>query len=106
MSQLVFANELAWAVQVAAVIAVGLLLPGLLRLVSPQAKLPYLRTLLVVCLALPALQPWAAVPPDAGAAAIRSFTPGRAWAILPKSPPNLSCASLSNRPAPPLACPS
>ncbi len=62
MLQWSLANLLAWAAQVAAIVAVGLLLPVLLRVRVPGARLVFLRTLLLVCLVLPLLQPWAIVP--------------------------------------------
>jgi TonB family protein len=58
MSDLALGNLWAWAVQVAAIAALGLLLPVLVRLTSPGARLVYLRGLLLACLVLPLLQPW------------------------------------------------
>ncbi|MDO8836871.1 MAG: M56 family metallopeptidase, partial [Vicinamibacterales bacterium] len=68
MRTLLLGNMLAWGLQVAAITAVGLVLPVLFRLTSPHARLIYLRGLLLVCLALPFVQPWVpllpAVPAD------------------------------------------
>lgn len=58
MSTLVLENIWAWAVQVAAVAAAGLVLPVLARLTSPAARLTYLRAVLLACLVLPLVQPW------------------------------------------------
>jgi len=72
MFDLTFGNLVAWAVQVAAIGLAGVLLPLLLGVTSPGARLVYLRTLLVACLALPLLQPWVPVTaavPAAGAPA-------------------------------------
>jgi TonB family protein len=55
----------AWGLQVAAIAALGLVLPVLVRLTSPDARLVYLRGLLVVCLALPFIQPWVPLLPAA-----------------------------------------
>jgi len=62
MLQWSLANLLAWGVQVAAIVAAGLLLPALLRVRAPGARLAFLRALLLACVVLPVLQPWAAVP--------------------------------------------
>ncbi len=51
-------NLLAWGVQVAIVAIAGGLLPRLLRVGSPDVRHVYWRALLVICLALPAIQPW------------------------------------------------
>ena len=56
-------NLLAWALQVAALVVAGVVLPGLLRMTSPRPRLAYLRAVLVICLALPLLQPWAPASP-------------------------------------------
>jgi TonB family protein len=54
----VLANVLAWSLQSAIVIAVGGVLPRLFRVRDPGTRHVYWRALLVVCLLLPALQPW------------------------------------------------
>jgi TonB family protein len=51
------ANLLLYALQVAAIVAVGAALPSLFRLTPPRARLGYYRALLVVCLALPVTPP-------------------------------------------------
>lgn len=58
MSTLVLENLWAWAVQVAAIAAAGLVLPVMARLTSPAARLTYLRAVLLACLVLPLVQPW------------------------------------------------
>ncbi len=68
MLELSLGNVWAWVIQVAALAGAGVLLPTLLRMTSPRARLLHLRALLLVCLALPLLQPWvprpaAALPP-------------------------------------------
>ncbi|MCX6543916.1 MAG: M56 family metallopeptidase [Acidobacteria bacterium] len=62
MFQWSLANLLAWAVQVTAIVAAGGLLLVWLRVREPGARLIFLRTLLLVCVALPLLQPWAVAP--------------------------------------------
>ena len=58
MIQLSLGNVWAWALQVAALAGAGVLLPSVLRMTSPRARLMHFRALLLVCLALPLLQPW------------------------------------------------
>ena len=53
-----WSNFLAWMAQVALVAAAGSLAPYLFRLRRPAARLVYFQALLVICLALPLLQPW------------------------------------------------
>ena len=62
MLELSLGNVWAWALQVAALAGAGVLLPSLLRMTSPGARLLHLRALLLVCLALPLLQPWVPRP--------------------------------------------
>ena len=62
MLELSLGNVWAWALQVAALAGAGVLLPSLLRMTSPRARLLHLRALLLVCLALPLLQPWVPRP--------------------------------------------
>ena len=70
MLELSLGNVWAWALQVAALAGAGVLLPSLLRMTSPRARLLHLRALLLVCLALPLLQPWVTRPvADVSAAA-------------------------------------
>ncbi len=61
-----FANFLAYCLQVLLVVAVGTALPALFRLRAPRVLLAYWQGLLVICLALPVLQPWR--PPAADSA--------------------------------------
>lgn len=65
MRTILLGNMLAWGLQVAAIAALGLVLPVLFRLTSPNARLVYLRGLLLVCLALPVMQPWVPLLPAA-----------------------------------------
>jgi beta-lactamase regulating signal transducer with metallopeptidase domain len=58
MLELSLGNAWAWTLQVAALAGAGVLLPSLLRMTSPRARLLHFRALLLVCLALPLLQPW------------------------------------------------
>ena len=62
MLQWSLANLLAWTAQVTAIVAAGLLLPRLLRVRVPGARLVFLRVLLLACLLLPLMQPWATMP--------------------------------------------
>ena len=62
MLELSLGNVWAWALQVAALAGAGVLLPSLLRMTSPGARLLHFRALLLVCLALPLLQPWVTTP--------------------------------------------
>ena len=73
MIELSLGNVWAWALQVAALAGAGMLLPWLLRMTSPRARLLHLRALLLVCLALPLLQPW--VTPPAAVAPSLSIAP-------------------------------
>jgi TonB family protein len=74
MPALTLANLAAYALQVAAVVAIGAGLPILLRLASPKARLMYWRSLLLACLLLPLVQPLTPpaieAPPAAGAAVV------------------------------------
>ena len=70
MPDLSFGNLVSWAVQVAAIGLAGTLLPLLLGVTSPRARLIYLRALLVACLALPLIQPWVPMPAPATAAPV------------------------------------
>jgi TonB family protein len=56
------ANLGAWAVQAAALVAVGVWLPMRLRLGAPRVRLVAFRTLLIACIALPLVQPWKPAP--------------------------------------------
>jgi TonB family protein len=62
---------IAWSAQVACIVAVGGLLPTLLRLEAPGVRYGYFRALLALCLALPWLQGRQAV---AGGASSQTFT--------------------------------
>jgi len=62
MPALTLANLVTYALQTAAIVAIGAGLPILLRLSSPKARLAYWRSLLVVCLLLPLVQPL--TPPE------------------------------------------
>jgi TonB family protein len=53
-----FANFLAYCLQVILLVVVGTALPALFRLRAPRVLLAYWQGLLVICLVLPALQPW------------------------------------------------
>jgi len=78
MIEISVGNVWAWALQVAALAGVGVLLPALLRMTSPRARVLHFRTLLLVCLALPLLQPW--VPRPAPAVAPAAVSPAGAAA--------------------------
>jgi TonB family protein len=53
------ANLMAWAIQAAIVVVVASPLPRLLGMWSPRVRMAYWRAVLVGCLLLPLLQPWA-----------------------------------------------
>ncbi len=54
-----FSNLLSWAAQVALLVfAAGFVVPRVVQLRQPSILLPYWRVLLLVCLALPLIQPW------------------------------------------------
>ena len=53
-----FANFLSYCLQVIVLVAVGTALPSLFRLRAPRVLLAYWQGLLVICLALPLLEPW------------------------------------------------
>ena len=57
-TSLVWANLVAYSVQVVVLVVVGGLLPLLLRVHQPRTQLLYLRLMLAGSLLLPALQPW------------------------------------------------
>jgi protein TonB len=73
MLELSLGNVWAWALQVAALAGVGVILPSLVRMTSPRARLLHFRALLLVCLALPLLQPW--VPGQAAEAPSQAVVP-------------------------------
>ena len=61
---LYWSNLLAWCVQIGIVAAVCASLPWLFRLRVSRARLWYWHIVLVICLALPLLQPWAKPAPS------------------------------------------
>jgi TonB family protein len=63
MSLLTFANLLSWSLQVGAIVASALIALRLLRLDAPAVRYQFLRTVLVVCLLLPFVQPYAESTP-------------------------------------------
>ncbi len=73
MVELSLANLAAWALQAAALVALGVWLPIRLRLGAPRARLVVFRALLVACIALPLVQPWK--PSPSNAAVIGSAPP-------------------------------
>ena len=83
-----WSNFLAWMAQVALVAAAGSVAPYLFRLRRPAARLVYFQALLVVCLALPLLQPWqrsfTAVRPPREAARVAAGAPAAPAAPLPR----------------------
>ncbi|MBE3098156.1 MAG: M56 family metallopeptidase [Planctomycetes bacterium] len=90
MPALTATNLVAYALQIAALVAVGAGLPVVFRLRSPRARLTYWRALLVVCLALPLVQPLLPAPtPDiqpaaaAGASLSATLTGGPAVPRVP-----------------------
>ncbi len=61
---LYWSNLLAWCVQIAIVIAACIPLPWLFRLRVSRGRLWYWHLVLLICLALPLLQPWAKLAPS------------------------------------------
>jgi len=68
MDHSLVANLLAYSAQVACIAAVGCALPAILRLDVPSVRLVYWRALVVLCLALPFIQPKQAAQAAATAA--------------------------------------
>jgi TonB family protein len=62
MDVLLPANLLAWAIQAGVIVLVAAPLPRLLGLWSPRVRMVFWRGVLVACLLLPVLQPWAIGP--------------------------------------------
>ena len=58
ISVLSVGNLLLWVAQVAAIVCAGLAGPKIFRIHHPRSQLVYYYTLLVVCIALPFVQPW------------------------------------------------
>jgi TonB family protein len=56
-------NLLAWCIQIAIIIAVTAAMPWLFRLRESRARLWYWHIVLLICLALPLLQPWPKIAP-------------------------------------------
>ncbi len=65
MTPLPLGNLIAWSVQVALIVGVGLAALWLVRLEAPAVRYVLLRALLVICLALPFVQPRIALQPPA-----------------------------------------
>jgi hypothetical protein len=55
---LVWSNILAWSLQVGLVVGIGALVPAVLKLWMPRARLLYWQVLLVACLSLPWIRGW------------------------------------------------
>jgi protein TonB len=58
MTHALMANLLAWSLQILALVMVAGALPWLLRIHEPAVRHGYWRTLLLICLLLPIVQPW------------------------------------------------
>jgi TonB family protein len=86
------ANLFAWSLQVAVLIAAGGALPGLLRVRDPGVRHLHFRTLLIVCLLLPAVQPWQATGSVADSTSFTSVGP-----IIPSLQPSADPAPPINR---------
>lgn len=54
----IWTNIIAYALQIGLLVGVGAVLPSLMKIHIPRARLLYWQTLLVACLALPWLRPW------------------------------------------------
>lgn len=73
MIAVLFHNLIAHGMQVAVIVLCSVLLAWLLRLRSAAARLGYFQLVLVICLALPFVQPWRPLALDQ----IENVTPGR-----------------------------
>jgi TonB family protein len=51
-------NIVAWSVQIAVLVGLAALLPSLVRMKMPDARLAFWQSVLVACLALPVMRPW------------------------------------------------
>src|SRR5688572_28823719 len=82
-------NLVAYSFQIALLVIAGVLLPFFLRLRSPGPMLLYWQILLGICLLLPAIQPWKAVPVNSliGAAGELTQHHERSNAVLAERPP-------------------
>jgi TonB family protein len=94
-----WSNLIAWCVQVAIVAAAGASLPFLFRLTASRARLWYWHVVLLACLALPIVQPWAKPAP---ARSDVTFTTGQFRVASPLTParpsiswPTVALAALS-----------
>jgi TonB family protein len=98
MDILTSANLLAWALQAGIVILVAAPLPRLLGLWSPGVRMAYWRVVLIACLFLPLLQPWATTPgpgPAPLAAALSVDVVGTTAAAGTLAPPVPSIAPVA-----------
>jgi TonB family protein len=97
MLDLPLRNVMAWAVQVMILGGIGLMLPMVLRLDVPRARVRYLRLVLVACLALPLVQPWMPLPTNA----LTSIQPAAVAGSGPTGPGGaLNAADRSTAPGP------
>ncbi|MEO7146103.1 MAG: M56 family metallopeptidase [Bryobacteraceae bacterium] len=81
---LVLRNLAAYSLQIGVIVTAGALLPALVRLRAPRARLIYWQVLLAACLVLPVLEPWGAPPPSRGAEV--TVTTGATIAVAPHGP--------------------
>lgn len=63
-----------WTIQASVLTLVGLFLPRVFRLRDPRTQLTYCRLLLLLCLALPMIQPWQHPIANDGSGAPRAFS--------------------------------
>src|SRR6266571_676067 len=57
-THLIWDNLVAYSMQIGLLVGLAALVPALLRLKAPHAKLAYLHILLAACMLLPAIRPW------------------------------------------------
>ena len=83
---LALANLAAWVVQTTILVAVALAAIRLLRLDAPAVRYHFLRALLVICLALPFVQPRVdqVVPRQQAPAAASAPSATRVWSSAPR----------------------
>jgi len=75
-------NLASWFVQVSVIAFVGAALPMLLRIRHPKTQLAYYHLVMLLCFALPLIQPWQTTLLFASGAAPTSAPPAASWASI------------------------
>ena len=84
-AHLIWANLVAYSLQIGLLVGFAAFVPTLLRLTVPHVKLAYWHVLLAACLLLPALRPWKQEAPSANTQILTTITED---APLPPMPPS------------------